>query len=218
MTTNEIVVLFEGYSFKSEENNKIVYKANCSCTLIKTRNGINILVDTLTPWDSKKLLTALSQQGLSEDDINVVICTHGHSDHTGNNNLFPNLKTLIVGQTVSLQDEYDLEADFVKGFKISEDIQVIATPGHTLECSTVIVRNSNLGSCVCITGDLFEKEEDIKDPSLWIEAGSANEGDQRKNRLSIAELADYIIPGHGGGFKVNDEIVKMLKEQMNLNG
>lgn len=146
-----------------------------------------------------------------------MICTHGHSDHTGNNNLFPNLKTLIVGQTVSFRDEYELETDFVKGFQITDDIRVIATPGHTAECSTVVVKDTNVGNYVCLTGDLFEKEEDIKDPSLWIEAGSADENQQRNNRLLIAEMADYIVPGHGSGFNVTDEMVKILKEQVVLS-
>lgn len=228
---NEVRVLHNGYSFKTEANGKVVYKANCSCTLIKAKDGLNILVDTLTPWDSGKLLNgmycplifipsfhnrfpAISSAGLSKEEITTVICTHGHSDHTGNNNLFPNLKTLIVGQTVSFRDEYELETDFVKGFQITDDIRVIATPGHTAECSTVVVKNTNLGSCVCLAGDLFEKEEDIGNPSLWIEAGSVNENQQRNNRLLIAEMADYIVPGHGPVFKVTDEMVKILKEQV----
>lgn len=128
--------------------------------------------------------------------------------------MFPNLETLIVGQTVSYKDNYELEVDFYKGFSISEDINVLGTPGHTLECSTVIVKNSNLGNCVCITGDLFEKEEDIINESIWIEAGSSNENEQRRNRYKIASIADYIIPGHGKGFKVTNEIVKTLEKQI----
>ena len=42
---------------------------------------------------------------LSCDDINFVVCTHGHSDHIGNNNLFLNAKH-IVGYGVSFQDIY----------------------------------------------------------------------------------------------------------------
>jgi hypothetical protein len=48
---------------------------------------------------------------------------------------------------------------------------------------------------IAIVGDLFEKEEDIFDESIWISAGTEDEKLQRINRLKIAEQVDYIIPG-----------------------
>lgn len=79
---------------------------------------------------------------------------------------------------------------------------------------SLIVKNTNQegGGTVGIVGDLFEKEEDIFDDSLWIEAGTEDEKTQRKNRLKIAEMVDFIIPGHGGKFKVTDEHRKKLRE------
>ena len=32
---------------------------------------------------------ALKEEGLTTEDVNVVVGTHGHSDHVGNLNLFP---------------------------------------------------------------------------------------------------------------------------------
>jgi hypothetical protein len=43
--------------------------------------------------------------GVLPDDINYVVCTHGHSDHVGNLNLFPDA-TFIVSYDVSKKDEY----------------------------------------------------------------------------------------------------------------
>ena len=49
-------------------------------------------------------------------------------------------------------------------YKIDDDVEVIATPGHTPECVSLIVRNSQLGtvvlsgkisfypSCLCVGG------------------------------------------------------------------
>lgn len=49
---SEVIVLYEGYSTEAVNNQMT---ANCSCTLIK---GVhNIIVDTMTPWDSEKILT-----------------------------------------------------------------------------------------------------------------------------------------------------------------
>lgn len=51
------------------------------------------------------LSTGLNQQKLTPEDINYVVSTHGHSDHTGNNNLFLRAKH-IVGFSISFKDTY----------------------------------------------------------------------------------------------------------------
>lgn len=76
------------------------------------------------------------------------------------------------------------------------------------------VTNCKEYGTVFISGDLFENENDIKDPSIWIAAGSANQELQRKNRNIVAQAADYIIPGHGPMFKVTSEHRKLLAEQI----
>lgn len=88
------------------------------------------------------------------------------------------------------------------------------TPGHTPSCVTVVAKNCDHFGTVAVAGDLFEREEDIEDDSLWISAGSFDQHAQRKNRLKVAELADYIVPGHGKMFKVTDEMRKLLASQV----
>lgn len=51
---SEVIVLFDGYSAMSGKDQM---SANCSCTLIKGVN--NIIVDTMTAWDSEKILTGM---------------------------------------------------------------------------------------------------------------------------------------------------------------
>ena len=97
---------------------------------------------------------------------------------------------------------------------LPNDIQVIKTPGHTMSCVSVLVPNSNItDDVVVITGDLFEKEEDIIHELIWIGAGSEDQKQQRENRAKIARLADFIIPGHGPIFKVNEEYRYLLQDQ-----
>ena len=67
-----------------------------------------------------------------------------------------------------------------------------------------------------ILGDLFEREEDITDQKLWQEAGSEDGGKQRENRLKVAKLADWIVPGHGPMFKAEKDYVDVLKEQLKI--
>lgn len=67
--------------------------------------------------------------------------------------------------------------------------------------------------CDIITGDLFERLEDVDNPNIWLEAGSEDPVQQMKNRSIIADIADWIVPGHGPKFKVTAEIKKSLRDQ-----
>jgi glyoxylase-like metal-dependent hydrolase (beta-lactamase superfamily II) len=51
------------------------------------------------------VFAGLGQYGVQCSDIHYVVCTHGHSDHIGNNNLFLNAKH-IVGFSISCKDLY----------------------------------------------------------------------------------------------------------------
>ena len=51
------------------------------------------------------MISGLANQGLSPEDINVVVVTHGHSDHTGNLNLFPRA-LFIVSFDICHKDHY----------------------------------------------------------------------------------------------------------------
>ncbi|XP_014356147.2 metallo-beta-lactamase domain-containing protein 1 isoform X1 [Papilio machaon] len=205
---SEVIVLFNGYS---TINTSDEMTANCSCTLIK--GAQNIIVDTMTAWDSDKITKALKSHDLIPDDINYVVSTHGHSDHIGNNNLFLKAKH-IVGFSISYKDKYYI-FPFDKGeeYVISDTVKVIPTPGHTLSDVTVLVK-SNKSELVAIAGDLFEKYEDIEDPNIWLEAGSEDKVQQARNRSKIADTADWIIPGHGAKFQVTEELRKTLRKQI----
>lgn len=43
----------------------------------------NILVDTGSPGEGKKIIKALERQGLQLSDLSLILHTHGHSDHYG---------------------------------------------------------------------------------------------------------------------------------------
>ncbi|XP_026731981.1 metallo-beta-lactamase domain-containing protein 1-like [Trichoplusia ni] len=204
----EVKVLYDGYSVMTGKDQM---SANCSCTLIKGDH--NVIVDTMTAWDSQKIISALEAHNIRPENINYVISTHGHSDHIGNNNLFLKAKH-IVGFSVSFQDEYYTHP-FDKGeeYKIDDNIKVIPTPGHTLSDVTVIVKTTD-DVTVAIAGDLFERFEDIDNPSLWLEAGSEDPVQQMKNRSKVADTADWIVPGHGPKFQITEEIRRTLKKQM----
>lgn len=191
-------VLFDGYSRVTETDQL----ANCTCTLITGPQ--NIIVDTMTAWDGPKLKAALETHKLTPDDINWVVCTHGHSDHVGSNYLFQTAKH-IVGFCYSYKDCY-FAHDFSSGQElfIGHGVRVVPTPGHTMQDVTVIVDDPHKG-VVAITGDLFEREEDLRDDSIWKGVGGDDVVLQEKNRRKILELARWIVPGHGPMFKVPEK-------------
>lgn len=191
-------VLFDGYSRVTEKG----MVANCSCTLITGPQ--NIIVDTMSAWDGPKLKAALENYKLTPADINWVICTHGHSDHIGCNYLFQNAKH-VVGFCYSHKDFY-YEHDFASGKELVIDVglKIIPTPGHTLQDVTVIVESPHKG-VIAITGDLFERKEDLEDDGIWRAAGSDSEVLQEENRKRILEMARWIVPGHGPMFEVPDK-------------
>jgi len=68
--------LLEGTSYSS------------SCTLV-TNSTHRVVIDTGLSIQGDVLLDALGARGLDPDDIDLVVNTHLHVDHCGNNLLFP---------------------------------------------------------------------------------------------------------------------------------
>lgn len=170
----------------------------------------------MTAWDGDLLLRELKNHNVAPEQIEYVVCSHGHSDHIGNLNLFLNANH-FVGTCKSHKNIY-YSVDFDnEPYVIDENVEIVATPGHTSTCVSLIVRNTSLPNHapVALAGDLFEREEDIFNENIWLGAGSENFKLQRKNRLKIAEMVDYIVPGHGPMFKVSQEMREKLREDDN---
>ena len=194
----KFTVLKDGYC-KTDEGEGVQSTRACG-TITLVKGPKNIIVDTGNPWDRDIIIEGLKKHGIKCDDINYVVCTHGHSDHVGNLNLFT--KAIhIVSYDICYGDQYILHS-FEQGipYEIDDDVEVLPTPGHTGADVTVVVRNTKVGT-VAITGDLFECEDDLEDSSIW-QKSSENEELQEKSRINMLQLADVIIPGHGKLFEV----------------
>ena len=156
----------------------IVAGGSSTVTLIDSDK--KIIVDTGVSKDKKDIISRLKKEGLEPKDIDIVINTHPHGDHTGLNNLFENA---VVFENDDL-------------VKICNDVEMIHTPGHTPNCYSVIVKTDQ--GTVAIVGDLIALENDLvtgrKPHSYDFEL-------QKKNREKIVEITDYIICGHGGMIK-----------------
>ncbi|XP_012286453.1 metallo-beta-lactamase domain-containing protein 1 [Orussus abietinus] len=211
---NEVIVLFDGYSKKLDQNRM---DANCTSTIIKGPKFI--IVDTMTAWDREKIVEALAQEGIKPADIDYVVCTHSHADHIGNNNLFTNAEHIVGAQVQQRTIFY--ENKFENGeYHISNGVKVIATPGHTAEDVTVLVKTEINDKSVTygITGDLFEKEEDIVNPTIWKDLGLPElRHIQAKNRSYVINAVDFIIPGHGPKFAITNSARRLVQDELEKN-
>ncbi|KAK7090571.1 metallo-beta-lactamase domain-containing protein 1-like isoform X2 [Littorina saxatilis] len=203
----EVIVLKEGYTKPVQKGH---FKAGGSVTLLKGPQ--NIVVDTGSPWDRELLLNGLKANGLSPDLINYVICSHGHSDHVGNLNLFQN-SVHIVSYDICKGDQYIMH-DFIEGipYEIDENVEIWPTPGHTGADVSVIVRGTKHGT-VAVAGDLFECFEDLEEPELWQNSSEQPE-QQQQSRFDVLRVADAIVPGHGAMFQVPAEYRKQMRMVM----
>lgn len=94
MSSYRIIVCREGFCSQVDNN---LLSAACTITLII--GPLNILFDPGSPCDGMLITSTLSKHDLKTDDIDYVICSHGHIDHVGNLVEFPRA-TIIVGNEI----------------------------------------------------------------------------------------------------------------------
>lgn len=189
----KVKVLIEGYA--KEVNGEEF--ASSSTVLIQDETN-NIIVD---PGSNRKLLLEkLNLEGLSIQDINIVLLTHNHLDHSLLAGMFENA-VIYDDSSISSMDSKIVNHD---GF-IGGSIKIISTPGHDQFHMSVLVKNTDKGNVV-ISGDIFwwadeDKQITDKESLINLEDPYVKNKEQLLNsRRQILETADYIIPGHGKPF------------------
>ncbi len=188
----EIKVLIEGYA-KEIKNG---WTASSTVTLVKSKDK-NILIDT--GCNRKKLLAALAKEKVKIKDINFVVLTHSHLDHTLLAGIFENAEVLTT-EEIYKNDKQTAHNNFIS----EADLKIIQTPGHCNEhCSVIVPVNKDI---YVVSGDVFwwsagEKQainiEKIDDAH----PAEVNMKKLVESREKILQIADYIIPGHGKMFK-----------------
>lgn len=121
--------------------------------VLKTAHGA-ALVDTGSEAQGEKLLAELQREGVSLEQVNTVLMTHGHKDHWAGAHLFPRARVLVGAADIPvIQGTQKLRAfmprfagrfipapvpanmEPLKGGETldvdGESVRVISTPGHT---------------------------------------------------------------------------------------
>lgn len=156
---------------------------------------------------------ALEAIGVDPESIDVVILTHLHWDHCGNNHLFPQARFLC--QTDELRYAYapppffqraflsplggftppflTVKFELIDGdFDVAPGLQILKVPGHTPGSQAVRVKTSK--GWHTITGDAvftYENMEKQIPPGFHV-----NVDDAMASMAKIARLSDVILPSH----------------------
>ena len=162
---------------------------------------MNVIIDP--GMDKEALLGSLAKEGLKTGDINFVIVTHTHLDHSLLAGIFENAKILDNSDIYS----FDGKIGGHEGRVPNTDIEIIKTPGHDQFHCSVLVKTEDLGK-VIIAGDVFwwtDEEEQKTDKQSLLKHEDPYVKDEKalkESRERILNLADWVIPGHAGMFKV----------------
>ncbi|MEN6329754.1 MAG: MBL fold metallo-hydrolase [Methanobacteriaceae archaeon] len=216
--------------FEKPQSNLIALKllsgVGGGSTVTYIESDCKILVDTGFDYEiddstrnrqrnQEDLTHDLERFHIKPEDIDLVFITHGHQDHYGNLELFPNAEVL---SSIHLANKGPLESKGVKdGASLAEGIQVIYTPGHSFDHASLLLQTEKMrynvniegkgrimgvGEIkVAVAGDAVVSSGYFGAKKAW----DYNEDfiSQKMAAESLDKLikhADYIIPGHGSMF------------------
>lgn len=188
--------------------------------LLITTSQQNILVDTgigelpekyrkyyaIKRMQAQNLKTQLAQCGLKPQDIDIVINTHLHFDHCGNNNLFPNAKFYVQAeefryaqeperfqQASYIKELFDIKAVYqlIQGqHDVTNEVSVIPTPGHSLGHQSVVIKSGGVNYVYC--GDAAPIKECLERRNIPGVLYSSHEALKSIDRLKAINASMYI--------------------------
>jgi N-acyl homoserine lactone hydrolase len=160
--------------------------------VIKHPRAGAILVDTGVGWGDEDLIRewkvvnrhaadALDEHDLSPADVKIVINSHLHFDHCGQNAVFKHAPFYVQrselararrsGEAIGWFDFAGARFELLEGdAEIAEGVRVVATPGHTIGHQSVFVDTADGGAVMigdaAYTADIYA-QADKADLSRW---------------------------------------------------
>lgn len=194
----EVKILVQGYttadSATASGGAASEEKTCATITLVRDKN-IVMVCDPGVLDSQQILIDALAKEGLFANDVNYVFITHSHIDHYRNIGMFPKAKTLEYFGIWTGGKVEDWKEQF------TDDIKIIKTPGHNYDGLTLLVKTKE--GTIAICGDVFWKENY---PLVYPDGGgdpyASDPKKLQESRQKVLEMADWIIPGHAGKYRV----------------
>lgn len=179
-------VLHEGY---------VDDRGVCGTVSLVQDGDARIVVDPGMVADREEILGPLRSAGLRPEDVTHVFLTHHHPDHTVNAALFPNATVVDFWAAYHGTSWTDHQGH---GHRISPNVSLILTPGHTNEDATLLVETDE-GVVACT--HLWWRADRTPD----LDPLADDQGALEASRREVLEVADIVVPGHGPPFRINHD-------------
>lgn len=192
MTMATLDILAVGVLDRSETGE--VLEAHSTSTLIRSGDSL-IVVDTSSKYLRPALKTSFRELGVFAKDVDTVVITHWHNDHTENLDLFPNAEIYAWEGPASESNLHNLNV-ISEETELCDGVTIVHTPGHSMDSVSVFVDGDDRRYAV--VGDAIPLEDNYRrmvPPRLNVDPQLA-----MKSINTIAGFADVIVPGHGFPF------------------
>lgn len=176
------------------------------------QNDISILIDAGTGLRSDAVKRKIENFGIKPQDIDILINTHSHFDHTGGDLDFHELSNCKIlasepaAKALRNADEEKILAGMIKGdleplpisqtldeddeIKLGDSkLNIISTPGHTQGCISLYEPEEKI---------LFSGDSVFKGGVGRMDLPSSNRKAMKESLQKLAELdVEKLYPGHG---------------------
>jgi glyoxylase-like metal-dependent hydrolase (beta-lactamase superfamily II) len=169
-----------------------ILEADSTSVLIRAEGRL-IVVDPSTEYMRAAIKTSFKQIGVFPKDVDTVVLTHSHDDHTGNLDLFKKAKVIMHSggeNEVPRAELFDGDE-----MQLCPGVRLVHTPGHCPDEISVFV---DADRHYAIAGDTVPLEDNLKKnipPRINTDRDQALESIKK-----IREYADVVVPGHGFPF------------------
>ncbi len=188
MTPVSVDLLTVGLLIKEDD---VVKEAHSTSTMVRS-GGRTVVVDTSSPERREAILHSLQQLDVRPEDVDIVVTTHAHRDHMGNDDLFPNAEFIIHEEEGELSGRTVMKGDILE---VAPNVVVMHTPGHSRGSVSVFVEGEQR---YAMTGDAIPLEDNFRrmvPPGVHFDREIA-----LQSIIRVGEFADIIVPGHGFPF------------------
>jgi len=166
-------------------------RTGSTVTLIRDDDAI-IVADPGMVARRSLILDPLAERGIAPEAVSHVFLSHHHPDHTMNAALFPNAE--VVDFWARYIDDLWLDMDG-DGHLLAPHSQLWLTPGHSEEDATLIVEADDGVYAMTHLWWHSDRTPEV-DPYAFDQLAL------ERNRERVLAIADVVIPGHGGPFRV----------------
>jgi glyoxylase-like metal-dependent hydrolase (beta-lactamase superfamily II) len=196
-----------------------------SCALIRDEKH-NILFDTGNGYMFHQMERLFAERNMAFGDIDMVVLSHLHWDHTFNYSFFPRAKfvlSLAEWEHANNLREPDIFVDeailpFLRtadvhfvvrdGEEILPGMEILLTPGHTPGSISLLLEKD--GENLVFTGDAVKTRGELRTCA----AGMSHDSPVTRATVEkILKIADRVLPGHDSWlFIKNGEVISTPNE------